>query len=592
MKISLAWLLDHIQVSKQRDELTISALMERFNQVTAEIEGFHKIELPLERISVAQVIASSPTGVTVRSTEWQGEYQLSARTDIAVGDCVLVYQDRSLDGKPRWVTLEDVGSEKEGLMPAVLVAEHELAGGWKNSVEKTDYVLDVDNKSLTHRPDMWGHRGFAREVAALFNLSLRPLQDFMPDINTDNSSDINSTGSRESQEIKVNAGQERITCKVEDPGCDRFAGLLVPDIENRPSLLWMALRLARVDTRPMLALVDFTNYVMLDISQPMHAFDADKLQAKELIVRKARNKEQLELLDGTTIELTSDDLVVCDGVIPVSLGGIMGGRSTCVSNSTKALFLESAHWDPTTIRLTAARHKKRTDAAVRYEKNVDPYQNVLAITRYVKLCQDAHISYTLTSSLESALISLGAQAKIREIEVSHAFIEQRLGVSLDPEFVIGTLQKLEFGVERISASESAGSAQTQSYCEQAGGSGICFVPENCSSKSYGTYGAELYRVHVPTFRATKDIEIPEDIVEEVGRFYGYSQIPLVLPAFKLEAKDMSALVRMRAIKRLLADGCAMRELYTYAFFDEAFLRRIQWEPKETLSVQYAVSENW
>ncbi|MCX5925207.1 MAG: phenylalanine--tRNA ligase subunit beta [Candidatus Dependentiae bacterium] len=547
MKISIAWLFDHINADK--NTINVSHLVERFNQVTAEIEGCEKVELPINAISLAQIITSESEStlaesitlktVIAKSTEWGIECSLPYRTDSCIGNWFLIYKNN--DDTYRWVTIADIGGAKDGLMPALYVDKNLYAGEWKQHIEKTDYILNVDNKSLTHRPDMWGHRGFAREIAAIFNLPLKPLDECIAKI------------THKQEPSHGVTGDIRVTIAADTP-CDRFSALYIPSIERKPSLLWMALRLARVDSKPIDAIVDFTNYVMLDTSQPMHAFDADTLPNKTITARKANNKEHLTLLDGTSIELSSNDMVISSDTDPIALAGIMGGASTAINNHTKSLLLESAHFDATTIRLTAARHKKRTEASTRFEKNSDPFQNVIAIERFLKLCDDAQIDYTLSGPL----LSLGTQnTKSTTITIEHSFIEQRLGVSIDSSFIRDILHKLS-----------------------------CIVTHTHDTTN------TVYTIAIPTFRATKDICIQEDIVEEIGRFYGYGNIPLALPLLQLNPKDMRPLMRMRAIKRLLSEACNMRELYTYAFYDESFLRRLSWEPENSLSVQNPVSENW
>lgn len=534
MKISIAWLFDHLDSNK--NDIDISTLIERFNQTTAEIEGCEKVELPLDLISCAQIITQNAQSITVQSPEWDSEYQMPNRTDANMGDWLLIFKNST---ECRWVTLADVGGSKEGLMPSLYLDQKEQAGDWKHYTEKKDYILNVDNKSLTHRPDMWGHRGFAREIAAIFDLPLKPLDNFLITLPLQKESTSGSTGS--------------IQASIEDTTCDRFACLSIPTIERKPSLLWMALRLARVDSKPIDMIVDSTNYVMLDISQPMHAFDADKLHGKKITVRKAHNKELLLLRSGETLELTSQDTILCDDTTPICLAGIIGNKTTAIDNDTHALVIISEHFNPTAIRLTASRHKIRTESSTRFEKNIDPHQNIYALQRFLKLCTMAPVSYTCSD----AILSLGKEYPQIIIEIDHSFIEQRLGVSIDSAFIISTLNKLSCATETIQKNTSI-----------------------------------TYIITVPTFRATKDIMIKEDIVEEIGRFYGYGTIPLTLPRLPLAAKNIQPLIRMRAIKRILADSCAMCELYTYSFFDESFLRILSWEPEKSLSVQNPVSENW
>ena len=190
--------------------------------------------------------------------------------------------------------------------------------------------------------------------------------------------------------------QQPFSARIVEPRyIDRFAFAYFSDIKNTPSLPWMAVRLARVGLRPLDTLVDMTNYVMCDMGQPVHAFDANKISAKHFEVRLANLHEKITLLDDETIELTEKDIVITDGTKPISLAGVMGGKDTQIQPDTMSMVLESAHFDATMVRETAARHKKRTEASSRFEKTLDPNQNISAIERFVRLLmmQKFHIKY-------------------------------------------------------------------------------------------------------------------------------------------------------------------------------------------------------
>ena len=284
----------------------------------------------------------------------------------------------------------------------------------------------------------------------------------------------------------------------------------------------------------------------------MHAFDAAFITSKTIVPRRAKNKEKLTLLDGQTVELTDQDLVITDGKRPLALGGVMGGKDTGISAQTTSIFLESANFDATTIRKTAARHKQRTEASARFEKSLDPNQNVPALLRFLRLLDDAKIN-----ARSSEIFSLGTPTKEGELAISHEFLEKRLGVTLAPLFVAKTFSKLGFGFEQVS-----------------------------------TDGKEGYKLTIPTFRSTKDVRIKEDIVEEIGRFFGYVNIPQELPLMQLSPSNVDWVYRVRSIKEMLAYALTMREINSYSFFDEDFLRELGWEPGPTASVQSPVSENW
>jgi len=553
MKVSVAWLFDHIDARKS--DIGISTLITRFNQTTAEIEGSDTIELPLEHVSLARVethatmlINEVPTSaINIESTEWRISCSLPYRADSTPGSWFLIYRQKNATKIIyRWATIADMGGTKEELMPALYLPDNGYNGTWKYTVEKVDHVLHIDNKSLTHRPDLWGHRGLAREVAAIFDLPLVPIERFIQ---------VSAIQAIEKHDNHGSTGNIHVT--IQDTACDRFTGLDIPYIEYKPSLLSMALRLARIDCKPINAIVDITNYVMFDLGQPMHAFDRDKLRTKKITIRKAHREESLSLRDGTMLNLTPHDIVVCD-TLPICLAGITGGTSTAISETSNALFIIAEHLNPASIRLSSAHHKIRTESSSRFEKNIDGQQTDIAPLRFLHLCSMASIPYKSASSA----LSLGKDTATKVITIEHAFIEQRLGTHIEPAFIIKTLRQLSFIIQQEHA------------------------------HSHTTHSTIVYTITVPSFRATKDISIKEDIAEEIGRFYGYNSIPLSIPHLPLTVKDITTITRMRTSKRLLSDVYAMREVNTYPFYDESFLRTLFWEPDQCVTVQKPVSENW
>lgn len=534
MKLSIAWIFDHIQTDWKK--VDIPQLVNHFNQTTAEIEDFEKITVDLRSFTLGQVVAVHADTVIVRSVEFKQDITLPYRDDAALGQLFLIKKHEDKFG---WASIRDLQCNKDGSLPALYCDKQELAGAWKKGFETEDYILEVDNKSITHRPDMWGHRGFAREIAAILQAPLKPLESFLAD---------KPIKQYDSYAEPTKGNPFTIEVKASDL-CKRVACFYIEHVERRASLLWMANRLVRVDSRPIDALVDATNYIMRDLGQPMHAFDASSITTKKIVVRRALNKEHVTLLDGKTVDLTGDDCIISDGVKPLSIAGVMGGLETAVTPHTTALLLESGCFDATAIRRTALRFKKRTEASARFEKSLDPNQCQLAILRFLKLLNDAHIPMHEAQDI----IVIGKPAHEIEIRVSHDFIEKRIGATIASEFIIKTLERLSFKV---------------------------------------SYKDGVYTIIVPTFRCTKDVTIKEDIVEEVGRFFGFTDIPLCLPLRHMKSFDINPVCRVREIKRLLAYALSMHEVCNYSFFDEDFLRQLQWQPVNAPRIKNPVSENW
>lgn len=536
MKISLSWLFDFIDHPISR--VNVDELVHLFNIRTAEIEHYEKVELDVESMFLGRVIKSNAKNIVVLCKELDKEFELSVRTDAQLNSLYLI---KKVKGSYKWVTLADFHSDKDGLFPAVSVDVQDEKKNWRKHIESTDYILDIDNKSINHRPDLWGHYGIAREVAAFFDFPLKSLQAAQQKI-------IEAARSSKVSE------QASIAIKVDDTkGCARFAGLYCDQVDHKASCLFTATRLLRVGAKPIDMMVDLTNYVMFDVGHPMHVFDAMSFSKKQLVVRKAQVAEELTILDGQELKLRAEDLVIANDKHPVALAGVMGGCSSGYSEKTKSVFLEAAGFDPTMIRKTAQHFKLRTEASVRFEKHLDPMSNIAVLQRFVYLAQRSG----LLGRVKESIVSVGTIVQPKKFEITHQFIEQRLGSSIEESFVKNVLKKLHFVV---------------------------------SSKK--TKNAVMYSVTVPTSRTTKDIEVAEDILEEIVRMYGYEHIsyqPLQRDALPFKT---TAIDNVSRIKRELAYGLHMHEVRDYLFYDESFIKQLKLETPKAITVKNPVSENW
>jgi len=538
MKLSLAWIFDHIDAVSMHGD--VAHLIERLNETTAEIESWYRIELDTAHLTLARTVEVDENGVDVHVPEYNIDIRLPFRADVRAGHhCFLRIEDNAYT----WARMNDFGSTKDALLPLVYADTSINSSTWRSMIEVTDYVLEVDNKSITHRPDLWSHRGFAREIAALLGYSLKPLEELLTPMEVQV---FTGTASPASSTMPVITIQEPHSCY-------RLASSLIETISWSPSRIPMLSRLCRIDSKPNDALVDVTNYVMFDIGQPMHAFDAQKVRDHQLIVRKAYGAERIKLLDDQIIELNSSDVIVADTKQPLALAGIMGGADSAVTPETRSLLLEAGCFNPSDIRHSSARHKKRTDASVRFEKTLDAAQTVYALQRFMFLLHEYHISYIA----EHNIVVVGPQAHSVSLKINHTFIEKKLGAVLESAFIIDVLESLAFQVK----------------CLETGG-GI------------------HYEIDVPTWRSTKDIRNKEDIVEEIGRFFGYKNIKSKPLAAERQPVDTAELYRKRYIKDVLSLSLQMRELYSYAFFDESWLHDIGWQPTDTLEALQPVSANW
>lgn len=386
----------------------------------------------------------------------------------------------------------------------------------------SDTVFDIDNKSLTHRPDLWGHYGFAREVAAIYSLPLKPLA----------LAELPAAPAGIAVEVPVSADL-----------CPRYNALVIENIQVGPSPDWLVEKLAAVGARAINNIVDLTNYVLYEVGQPMHAFDRAKLSGGKIAVRMAQPEERLATLDGGEHTLSADMLVIADGDKAVALAGVMGGANSEVDAATTALVLESANFHPTSVRRTAAKLAIRTESSMRFEKGLDPVQTETGLRRFVELlkqiCPEMKIVGGLADSDRSS-------QDTPLIATRYSWINAKLGTALPTEQITGILTRLGFGVE--------------------------------------SEGDQL-QVKVPSWRATGDIGIPEDLVEEVGRVYGYDNISPVAPLTPVEPVQPSALHSLiLKLRQTLSGALRFTEVLNYAFVGEKLLQQVGLSPDNHLAL--------
>jgi phenylalanyl-tRNA synthetase beta chain len=530
MKILLSWLCEHLKTAP--NAVNVTQLINLFNTKTAEIESFKQVFFNTSEFFLIQATSIDAT-VQAQCPELNTAISMPKRTDAISGKWYLAIMHNSTW---RWASMTDFASEKDGLLPAVHVDEADRAGAWKQTIPATDYILEIDNKSINHRPDLWGHYGIAREVSAFLNVPLQPV------------SLAQITVQHAPQTLK----NSNLSLELQNPEhCSRVAALFCDNIDNQDSHLWMAIRLVRADIKPINALVDLTNFVMLDIGHPMHAFDAATFANSALIMRMAHADEKLELLDGQKVELDPSDIVIANTAQAVSLAGVMGGKHSGIAPTTQAVILEAAGFNPLTIRKTAQRLKLRTESCTRFEKHLDPMQNITAIARYMFLAQKMGV----IGSNNEAILSVGQVIQPKICALSHEFVQNQLGAAIDTEFIQTCLQNLGFGVDF--------DAQTS-----------------------------VYRVTIPTWRMTKDIKIQEDLTEEIIRSYGFDRLLQQLPARQTQPFSMQTISNVDHIKHHMAFALHMHELREYLLYDASFIQHLNLDLSAAIQVKNPMSQNW
>lgn len=534
MKISLHWINDFVSL----EGVDPKELSHRFTMTTAEVEGVEEFMPGMkdatavrvdevkkhpnaDTLFLAKFISGGeevevvcgapntgkglltvyippgsvlPDGTKVKLAKVRGVYSAGM---LAAGDELGISEDHNVI-----VDLSDTGLKEGDKL------EGHLGFG--------SHVLEIDNKSLTHRPDLWSHYGIAREMAAMLGRDLEDLDT----------------------EVKIESAAEPIGVEIEDYDlCPRYAALVIENLEIAESPAWLQARLTMAGMRPVNNIVDITNYVMLEVGQPLHAFDGDHLAGDAIIVRRARGGEKIRTLDGADRELCEDDLVIADAEKPVAIAGVMGGESSEITSSTRRMVLESANFDAVSVRRTSARLKLRTEAVARFEKSLDPELPLAGIARFVKLLSRVCPEAKVVSRLYDAH---GPAPEPVYVELDLERLNTLLGVEVLGEQAIGILKRLSFEVEDL---------------------------------------GEKLRVKVPGFRATRDVSIPEDLVEEIGRIYGYNNIEPVMPLQPCAPPERDPMRDLfQEMREELSGACGMHEVWTHSFMRDPVLDKIGFKP--------------
>jgi phenylalanyl-tRNA synthetase beta chain len=531
MKISLNWVGDYVDIS----DLSAAKVAELLSLHTAEVEGVETFGEAIKDVVVGHVIECGQhpgaDKLSLTLVEYGGEEPVpvvcgapNVREGLKIafapvgsklpGD--LKIKKAKLRGElSRGMICSERELEMSDEHNGILELPEDAPIGERviDYMGMVDSVLELDNKSLTHRPDLWGHYGFARELSVILERPLKPL-------------DLDVAWPQ-------NVGEWNITLNDSD-GCPQYGAVEI-DLGGTPGQApaWMRNRLQAVEQRPVSDIVDITNYVLLEIGQPTHAFDAERLRGGAIEVRAAQNGEKFTTLDDVERTLDQNDLVIADGERAIALAGVMGGLDTEVTDSTTKILLESAVFHPTRIRRTAQRLALRSEASTRFEKSLDPGYTEQATARFCKLLlamrPDAKV-------LCAPQVEGSSRAPETVVALNPERCSQLLGIDLDRAGTTSILQRLGFEVEN--------------------------------------QGADL-SVKVPSWRATKDVSMSIDLVEEVGRIYGYDRIqaqPLAGPVVVPEQQPLRLLGR-KLIQRLVQSHGAF-ETQSYSFMDNSWAARL------------------
>jgi phenylalanyl-tRNA synthetase beta chain len=545
MLVSMRWLARHVCL----DDITPEQLCNDLTLSTAEVEGLERFAPQLHDVVVGHVIEKSPhpdaeklsicrvdVGEEESLTIVCGAANVDAGQKVAVA-CIgttLPFDFKIKKSKIRGVESRgmicsvrelDLGEGHDGIW--VLPEDARVGAPVAEALDIDDWIIEIDNKSLTHRPDLWGHRGVAREIAAIYERELLPIDTALPKL----------------------GGEPATPVSIETKGCSRYLALQINGVSKsttQESPAWLRWLLLAVGQRPIDLLVDLSNFVMLDLGQPNHVFDRRELESlsargeashQGIVIRNARDEETIVTLDSEERKLRSTDLLICAGNTPIAIAGIMGGELSKVAEETDSLLLEVATFDAVTVRRTSTRIGLRSDSSARFEKTLDPTLPLMAAGHFANLLS----AIAPSARFPAPLSDVGDWADPSgEIELRCERVRTALGKALSNEEIRNILERLAFRTE-----------------------------------TSGDIDEGRLRVFIPSFRASKDITIEQDLIEEVGRIYRYGNIPEraltsdIVPPPRDERRNL-----VRHLQDRLAGGARFHENLSYSFIDDALLEKM------------------
>lgn len=524
MLISINWIKDFVDL----DGIDIDELIHKFSLSTAEVENdiFHKgsdlsgvvvaeiksvenhpeskklhlLKVDIGADELVDVVCGAPNVRVGMKTAFAklgahiGEIEIAPRALAGYTSNGMCCSEKELG----------ISDDNSGIMD--ITEDVALGTDIKELYAIDDIIFEVDNKSLTNRPDLWGHYGIAREIATLAGRPLKPL---------------------ETADLSVYDDLPKVDIKIEDPLCKRYTGIQFENITRKISPVNMRIRLFYCGMRAINYLADLTNYLMLEMGQPMHAFDSRKVE--KIRVKRFDKPFDFVTLDNVKRHIDENTLMICNGDTPVAIAGIMGGLDSEIVEDTTTLTLESANFDAASVRKSTVRLNHRTDASMRYEKCLDPEMTAVASARFVKLLSQYDNGVKVVSALTDEYASHFDKVTLN---FDKAFVDRYTGIEISNDTIVHTLTSLGFGVK---------------------------------------LDGDNFTVDVPSWRATKDVTMKADIIEEITRIYGYDNFALhtakapLYPVRIFEEKNVE-----EQIKDILVKRYSMHEVHSYiwAYADE------------------------
>ncbi|MBD3280953.1 phenylalanine--tRNA ligase subunit beta [Candidatus Dojkabacteria bacterium] len=565
--ISLNWLQQYLPTI---DQVDASMIAEELSNSIAEVEQIIRKGEGVNNIVVGEITAAEPHPKndkwqvcqvkvgdnTTKQTVHGGEVKVKVGNKVPVclpGGSVLSWKDKFGEQNAIEITEREVeGVNSQGVLCSIkelgLADEHkqvmlldpnEQIGKQLDEYIK-DNILEIENKSLTHRPDAFSHLGIARELSAILNLKVEETYDLQENI----------TQSAEELPFKVDY-------KVKEEHCPRFTALTIRYTSVKPSPFWMQSRLANTGMRPINNIIDTTNYMAADIGQPAHAFDYDKLEGAKIIVRMAKEGEEMKAIDGKTYKMKNSHIMLADKKGAIGIPGIMGGERTEITNETKNVTLVVENWDMFKIRRTSRDLGLRSEASMRFEKGLDPTR----LDDYLKIGVNTILDVA-GGEIASKMIDIYPQPE-EPVEIAFNLnnVAKILGIDISKEEIIDTLENLQI---KVIGDEK--------------------IEENALNQVDQSNKIKLI---IPSFR--RDLKIEEDIVEEIARIHGFQNFPKTLPTRDLTPSNNNPKrLFVRNLKRLLS-GYGSNEIYTYTMIGDEIINNSNLEEKEFVKVANPLS---
>lgn len=542
MLISMNWINDFVDLSG----LDLEKLIHQFTLSTAEVEDIYYMGRDIENVVVARILSveNHPNSKKLHLLKVDAGDKVydcvCGAPNVREGMTVAFAREGGKVAGMEITCATIAGCESHGMCCSEkelgISADH--SGLWEitdelplgtpitDAYQVRDVVFEVDNKSLTNRPDLWGHYGIAREFAALTGRELKPISRM----------DLTPYASLAPIDIDI----------IDKELCFRYTGLKVRNITKKISPVNMRIRLFYCGMRAINLLADLTNYLMLELGQPMHAFDCAKVDSIQ--VKRFDQPFDFETLDGAKRHIDENTLMICSKGEPVAIAGIMGGLNSEIEDDTDSLLLESANFDAVSVRKSSTRIGLRTDASMRYEKTLDPELTSTAIEHFMQLLTEIDPDVQIISSMTDVYVR--HYDKI-DLSFDKKYVDRYTGIDISNEQILRTLNALGFNA---------------------------------------SLAGETFTVHVPSWRATKDVTIKADIIEEITRVYGYDN-------FKITTTKSALAPVLRTVnsnddrftKDLLVQRYGLHEVHSYIWCDAKKYKELNIEIEDNVRVINAMT---